>query len=175
MQVNNSESTLLQSFRRICLLYSFVILFVCEAAAQKDTMRIYDPLADAGLQAADAVGRARQENKHVMLMIGGNWCRWCLMFEKFRLQNSRVDSAVASGYIWQHINYSKDNKNPELLQELGYPQRFGFPVFVVLDTAGRRLHTQNSSYLEEGEGYSEAKVLEFLRHWSPEALKPSNY
>jgi len=49
------------------------------------------------------------------------------------------------------------------LSGLGYPQRFGFPVFVVLDDKGNRLHTHNSDYPEEGKYHSKEKVLEFLK------------
>ena len=51
------------------------------------------------------------------------------------------------------------------------PARFGFPVFVILDEQGKRIHTQNSAYLEEGKGYSEKKVAEFLNIWTPKAVK----
>lgn len=73
------------------------------------------------------------------------------------------------------VNYSKENKSPEVLKKLEYPQRFGFPVFVILDSNGKRMHTQNSSCLEEGDGYSKTKVLDFLKQWSPDALNPDNY
>ena len=36
----------------------------------------------------------------------------------------------------------------DILAKYGYPQRFGFPVFIVLDGNGNRIHTQNSAYLE---------------------------
>jgi len=162
------------AFRLYLVVISFFITTL-PASAQKDSVSIYDPGADAALQVQDAVDRARLGNKHVMLMIGGNWCRWCKMFDKFRQDNAKVDSAAKAGFIWQHVNFSKENRNASLLSKLEFPQRFGFPVFVVLDGNGKRLHTQNSAYLEEGEGYSESKVLEFLRHWGPEALKPTNY
>ena len=61
------------------------------------------------------------------------------------------------------------------MASLEYPQRFGFPVFVILDGEGRRLHTQNSAYLEEEQGHSKKKVLEFLEHWSPNAFNPEQY
>ena len=180
MQVVFTTSTtcnkaLLSVARKVLTAFVFCFLCVFQAAAQKDSVRIYDPGADAALQVQVAVDRARLENKHVILMIGGNWCRWCLMFDKFRLENARVDSASTAGFIWLHVNYSKENRNTALLSKLEFPQRFGFPVFVVLDGNGKRLHTQNSAYLEEGEGYSESRVLEFLRHWCPQALLPSNY
>lgn len=136
---------------------------------------IYHPAADAEAEIAAAVKKANTEGKHVMLMLGGNWCRWCRMYEKFRLENAKVDSASNAGFVFLHVNYSKENKNAAVLESLDYPQRFGFPVFVVLDGKGKRLHTQNSAYLEQGEGYSEEKVLEFYSQWSPTALDPAKY
>ena len=57
----------------------------------------------------------------------------------------------------------------------GYPQRFGFPVFIILDEKGNRIHTQNSAYLEEGKGYNKDKIAEFFEAWRPAALNPANY
>ncbi len=145
------------------------------ARAQEDLKPIYHPEADARKDIADAVSRAKRENKQVLLMIGGNWCSWCRMFDKFRTSNAKVDSTARENFIWLHVNYSKENKNEELMKSLGYPQRFGFPVFVVLDENGNRMHTQNSAYLEEGKGYSEEKVIEFFHQWRKDALNPENY
>jgi hypothetical protein len=61
------------------------------------------------------------------------------------------------------------------LKDLGFPQRFGFPVFVILGADGNRLHTQNSAYLEEGKGHSVEKIKEFLEAWTVKALDPTNY
>ena len=49
--------------------------------------------------------------------------------------------------------------------------RFGFPVFVVLDADGTVLHTQDSSFLEEGQGYNKERVLRFFKCWTPAAVK----
>jgi len=108
-------------------------------------------------------------------MIGGNWCSWCLKFNKQVLQDKQLDSAVSANYVFYHLNYSKENKNLDILKTYGFPQRFGFPVFVILDANGNRIHTQNSAYLEEGKGYSKSKIMEFLDNWSPNAHKADNY
>lgn len=136
---------------------------------------LYNPQRDANKQIDSALNIANKEGKHVLLQIGGNWCSWCIMLHKFYASESQIDSAIKANYVVTYINYSKENKNPEVLKRLEYPQRFGFPVLVILDADGRRLHTQNSAYLEEGKGYNKSKVLEFLKHWSPAALKPENY
>ncbi|MEZ5011563.1 MAG: hypothetical protein R2744_08225 [Bacteroidales bacterium] len=68
------------------------------------------------------------------------------------------------------FNYSPENKNEEATRMLENPGRFGYPVFIILDQQGKRIHTQNSAYLEEGKGYNSKKVVEFLKGWSPGAF-----
>jgi hypothetical protein len=62
------------------------------------------------------------------------------------------------------------------LARYGFPQRFGFPVFLILDGNGKLLHTQNSAYLEDGnKSYKKEVVMGFLGDWSPTALDPGQY
>ena len=75
----------------------------------------------------------------------------------------------------EHINYSKENKNAETLKKLHFPERFGFPVFVILNSAGELIHTQNSAYLEKGEGYDKETVIDFFNQWRKDALDEKNY
>jgi hypothetical protein len=69
-----------------------------------------------------------------------------------------------------HVNYSKENKNQALMERLGYPEKLGFPVIVVLSQALEVIHTQESGSLESGSpgvvGHDPEKVLAFLRAWS---------
>jgi hypothetical protein len=82
---------------------------------------------------------------------------------------------MQANYVFQLLNYSKENKNPDILADLEFPQRFGFPVIVILDEEGKRIHTQNSAYLEKDKSYDEKKMVEFLMQWSPAAMDPKNY
>jgi Highly conserved protein containing a thioredoxin domain len=132
---------------------------------------IYDDKADAMNQIQTATEQAQREGKHVLCQVGGNWCPWCLRFAAFAEADSAVHATLEKDFVYIHVNWSKENKNPEAMQYLGNPARFGFPVFVILDNEGKPIHIQNSAYLEEGKGYSEAKVVEFLKAWTPEAVK----
>lgn len=129
--------------------------------------------AEQGLKAA--IAQAKSSGKHVFVQIGGNWCVWCARFNDFTTTDKKIDSLITDGYVVYHLNYSKENENLPILSKYEYPQRFGFPVFLILDGNGKKLHTQNSAYLEEGKGYSKEKVIEFFENWNPKALDPSKY
>lgn len=155
----------------VCLL----VLTCIPAFSQDSTFTVYDPKIDAIAQLDDAVKKANASGKHVLVELGGNWCKWCRKFYYWSHENKTIDSLINADYVVVHSNYSKENKNPELMKRLDFPQRFGFPVFVILDGNGKRLHTQNTGYLEEKDGYSEKIVSEFLKQWNAKALDPGNY
>ncbi len=136
---------------------------------------IYHPEADAKKEIAAKVAEAKAAGKHVLIQVGGNWCIWCARFNDFVTNDPALDSAVKASYVVYHLNYSKENENLPVLASYGYPQRFGFPVFLVLDGKGKLLHIQNSSYLELGKGYDKEKVMGFFSDWSPAALDPKQY
>ncbi len=143
--------------------------------SQKEKGKPYNPELDAMQQIDNAIKLAKKENKHVLLQIGGNWCGWCMMLHKFYNAEPQIDSLLNKDYVVEYINFSKENKNLDALKRLEFPQRFGFPVLVVLDGSGKRLHTQNSVYLEQGKGYNKEKLFDFLNDWKPSALDPENY
>lgn len=151
------------------------LLFICLVQAQSASPNLYDPSSPAEKDIAEAVQKAKAQGKHVMLQAGGNWCGWCIRFDKFCKDDPKIDSSLNAGYVIVHLNFSKENYNLPVFARLGYPQRFGFPVFIILDGDGKQLHVQNSSYLEKEKSYDREKVLGFLEDWSPLALDPSRY
>lgn len=137
--------------------------------------RLYRPDENAEKGIGEALKQAKKEGKHVFIQAGGNWCIWCARFHDFITSDKSLDSLVQQNFVVYHLNYSKENYNKKIMEKYGFPQRFGFPVFLVLDAEGHLLHTQNSAYLEEGKGYSREKVKEFFEHWTPAALDPARY
>jgi thioredoxin-related protein len=154
-----------------------LILFLAFSipAAANDTTHLYDPAANVRKDVAAALLRAKAEKKHVLLQVGGNWCSWCYKFNSFIHLDTTLKTLLQGNYILYHLNYSKENKNLDYLKELGFPQRFGFPVLVILDANGKVLHTQDSSLLEKGNGYDKEKVESFFRGWSPAAFDAQLY
>ena len=109
----------------------------------------------------------------MLIQAGGNWCKWCIEFARFAKADPQIDSVIKASFIWYHLNYSKENENKAAFSKLNYPQRFGYPTFIILNEKGERIHTQNSEYLENSkEGYDRQKVQSFLEMWSPRVLNP---
>ncbi len=152
-------------------------LFVClNAHAQsKDTAHLYNVNDNAEKEIAVAIKKAKAEHKFVLVQGGGNWCSWCKRFSITVANDAKLDSIVNADFVVYHLNYSQENKNEKVYAKYGYPQRFGFPVFIIIDDKGNRIHTQNSEYLEEGKGYDKDKIADFFEAWSPAALDPKNY
>ncbi len=158
------------------LLLSFIYCSGVQVFSQDLTkFKLYHPEENAKQGIAKAVKEAKDAGKHVFIEIGGNWCIWCARFNDFVHNDHSIDSLISSNYVVYHLNYSKENKNTELLARYGYPQRFGFPVFLILDGKGDLLHTQTSWYLEEGKSYDKEKVMAFFSDWSKKALDPAQY
>lgn len=155
-----------------------LLLFVFAAVAHSQDLskfNLYNPAENGENEIAKSVKEAKASGKHVFIQIGGNWCIWCMRFNDFVHSDRSIDSLVNANYVVYHLNYSKENTNSKLLAKYGFPQRFGFPVFLVLDGNGKLLHTQNSSYLESGKSYDEEKVKGFFQDWSKKALDPAAY
>lgn len=144
----------------------------------QEKIKIYNPEANAAKELDEAIALANKQNKHVFIQVGGNWCPWCIKFHKFIHDDKKLDSLLNANYVFLLLNYSKEKpeyKNLDIMSKLEYPQRFGFPVFVILDSDGKRLHTQDSGYLEADKSYDAGKVELLLKNWSKTALNPEKY
>jgi thioredoxin-related protein len=147
--------------------------------AQNGLKKVYDEDINPIEQIDQAVLRAKTEGKFVICQVGGNWCPWCLRFADFITKDTTISNVIDESFVYIHVNYNPRKSEGEekvqlakaMLKRLDNPARFGFPVFVVLDEEGRVIHTQDSSFLEEGQGYDKEKVLRFFKNWTPKAVK----
>ncbi len=155
------------------------VFVITMANAQTALKKVYDENVNPMEQIDKAVGKASGEGKFVICQVGGNWCPRCLRFADFMGKDADISKLVKENYEYIHVNYnprkSEGEEKPRLakamLQRLSNPERFGFPVFVVLDDTGTVIHIQDSSFLEEGEGDDKEKVLRFFKNWTPQAVR----
>ncbi len=102
-------------------------------------------------------------NKRIILDVGGEWCKWCHIIDKFIDEQTEINEYLNNHYILLKINYSEENKNEKFLSQ--YPEIEGYPHFFVLEKNGELLHSQNTGLLEEGKSYDPEKFMNFLKEW----------
>lgn len=155
------------------------VLFALTANAQTALKKVYNEDINPIEQIDQAVAKAKSEDKFVICQVGGNWCPWCLRFADFITNDTTISHVINQNFVYIHVNYNprksgtaeKEALAKTMLQRLNNPARFGFPVFVVLDDDGKVIHIQDSSFLEQGQGYDQEKVLRFFKNWTPKAVK----
>ena len=154
-----------------------VFLSVLALGANAQLKKVYDETIDPMEQIDKAMAQASEQGRFVICQVGGNWCPWCLRFADFITTDEEIAKVVDDNFVYIHVNYNPRKtdeaskvRDAAMLQRLGNPGRFGYPVFVVLDEKGNVLHIQDSSFLEEGKGYNKEKVLRFFNNWTPKAV-----
>ena len=148
------------------------------ASAQEGLKKVYDEEINPNQQIDKALKEAKAAGKFVVCQVGGNWCPWCLRFADFITKDAEIAKLIADNFVYIHVNYNprtaktgdKAQEAAAMMKRLNNPGRFGYPVFVVLDAKGKVLHIQDSSFLEEGEGYNKGKVVRFFKNWTPAAV-----
>lgn len=147
---------------------------VANAQEQAPLKKVYNEQINPLEQIDQALTQAQTEGKFVICQVGGNWCPWCLRFADFITNDSTINSVIEQNFVYIHVNYHPRKAtewSAAMMKRLNNPERFGFPVFVVLDEQGHVLHIQDSSFLEEGKGYNKEKVLRFFQNWTPKAVR----
>ena len=161
---------------RFFLSLLFILFVSVSTLSAQNLKKVYDEKADAMAQIDSALVEAAKSHRYVISQVGGNWCKWCLRFADYITQDKEIADFIQSNFVYVHINSSSrrgEQNNVNAIRRLGNPIRFGLPVMVVLDVDGNVLHTQDSSFLEEGEGYNKNKVMRFLRNWTPSSVEQS--
>ena len=165
--------------RKLFVLSLLTISFALTITAQSGLKKVYNEDIDPIEQIDEAVVNAKSEGKFVICQVGGNWCPWCLRFADFITNDTTISNVIDESFVYIHVNYTprksqgeeKQAQGKALMKRLSNAGRFGFPVFVVLDEEGKIIHIQDSSFLEEGQGYNKEKVLRFFKNWTPQAVK----
>jgi thiol:disulfide interchange protein len=135
------------------------------AARATDLPDRFDPSRNAAADVAQALALAKANGKRVIVDVGGEWCSWCHILDRFIAGNADVRSLIEAKYVWLKVNYSKENRNAPLLAH--WPKITGYPHLFVLDASGRLLHSQDTSLLESGNGYDRRKFVDMLQRWAP--------
>jgi Thioredoxin-like len=136
----------------------------------EDFSSSYDPRRDPGKDLLMAVAQAKAGNKRILLEVGGDWCVWCRVLDKFFADRADLRDLRDQNFVLMKVNMSALNENYAFLSQ--YPSIPGYPWIFVLDANGKLVQSQNTDPLEDGaRGYSGKAIKEFLTTWKkPEGV-----
>jgi len=160
---------------------TILFLFFTGTMIAQNQAQPYNPNQNARAELRKAIEQAKKENKHILIQFGGNWCSWCMRFHALVKGVPKVDSLMKENYIYFLLNVPREQEKRDftLFQDFEFPNRFGYPVFVILDKYGKQIHTQDSDAFEypskDIKGYDTTKVIRFLSMWTTRALDPKSY
>ena len=109
----------------------------------------YDPSANAIDQWHKALAEARASRKRVLVIAGGDWCRYCHELGSFLKDNADVDTALHQAFVVLKVYYGDDNYNEAFFAKLSPGQ--GYPHFWVLDGDGGAIFSCSITEVESAD------------------------
>jgi hypothetical protein len=134
----------------------------------------YDPQADPFDQYQQAVTRAAATNKLVLIVAGGDWCRWCHVLNRFVSNNEDVEARLKDTFVVMKVYVGPENFNELFFSQL--PQAYGAPHFWIVSPEREVLASQSTAKLERGKStYDKASFLAFIDQWRKVSAAPERH
>lgn len=118
-----------------------------------------DPAADLKL----ALAAAKEHNRRVLVMVGGDWCVWCFLLDRHFREDPEAARLFYEGFEVLRVYYGDDNPNKAFLD--GFPDFEMFPHFFVVETDGRVLASVTADVLIADAKYQTSLIRSFAKHW----------
>ncbi len=132
--------------------------------------KIYRDEADARAEIKDALAKASQEHKRILIVFGANWCYDCHVLD-LAFQRPDIAPLLEENYIVVHVDIGEGDKNQDVMKDYDVPPERGIPAAAVLDSDGKLLFSQKKGEFEKARSLAPDEVIEFLNKWKPGAGK----
>jgi thiol:disulfide interchange protein len=125
--------------------------------------RVYDASRNPNADGRAALKLAKETNRKVLIEVGGDWCSWCFVLDRFIREHPKVESRLHQTFVVLKVNISDENDNVEFMA--AFPPAQGYPHMYVTDSSGNILSSQDTADFRENKKYSEARFMAFLDRW----------
>jgi len=124
----------------------------------------YDPKVDPFEQYHEAIAQAQAQNKRVLVIAGGDWCRWCHVLNRFIEDNPDIEHGLKEAFVVVKVYVGDENYNEYFFSQL--PAARGAPHFWIISPQKRVLASQSTGAFEHGrKGYDRREFLDFIERW----------
>jgi thiol:disulfide interchange protein len=123
----------------------------------------YDPARDPFSDGRHALQLARETERMVLIEVGGDWCSWCHVLDRFLNQHPSIRTKLHERFVVLKVNVDDSNDNAEFLS--AFPPALGYPHLYITNNDGSIVHSQDTAEFLQNGKYSQQRVLGFLDHW----------
>ena len=125
--------------------------------------RVYDEQRDPYADGRKALKLAEETHRKVLIEVGGDWCSWCHVLDRFIKDHPWLESRLHEIFVVLKVNISDSNDNVEFMR--AFPRVQGYPHMYITDSSGNILHSQDTAEFRENKKYSEQRFNDFFEHW----------
>ncbi len=157
---------LLRSLRFVMMLAFLLSSFPGMTANQLDLASYsiaYDAKRDPYVDIKAALKLASETNRKVLIEVGGDWCSWCHILDRFLKSHPSVALRLHKTFVVLKVNVSDANDNAKFMATL--PPTRGYPHMYIANSGGKVLHSQNTAQFIVDKKYSEQQFMIFLDYW----------
>ena len=157
------------------ILALIAFMLACVSAACSPP-RSFDPSRSLGYlnasAAEPALAAAKRDaiaaNKRILIIAGGEWCRWCHVLERFLHETPDIDAQWRASFVVLKFAVGENGEGNSVLNTL--PAASGYPHFWVLAADGTLIASVETGALEHGnDDYNPRAVRQFQKNYGPPA------
>ena len=140
---------------------AFLISIFLSCFARAD-VPVYDESADAPTQVAQALAKAKADNKQLMIVFGANWCGDCKMLDG-EFKKPALKDLLDKNYVIVKVDVNRFDKNLDVVKPYGEVIKKGIPSIVIATPANQLVYATNGGELADARKMGEAGVATFFQ------------
>jgi hypothetical protein len=122
----------------------------------------YDPGRDPEKDLAMVSAEAQRSKRHIFVVVGGEWCVWCLVMDTFFREHPDLAALRDKNYV--SMKMSDENRNGRFLAR--FPYIPAYPHIFILDADKNLIKSQRTDQLRDGNSYSEERFRELFNQFA---------
>jgi thioredoxin-related protein len=128
----------------------------------------YLPPVSAAQAYEDAKRQAAAGGKRILIIAGGDWCRWCHVLDRFLRERQDINETIGASFVTLKLEVGENGTSAEVLDKL--PTAAGYPHFWVLSAEGQLIASIDTASLEQGQDdYDATAFRRFVQTYAPAA------
>jgi len=133
------------------------------SSQQPEYSQSYDPKRNPFDDGRAALELAKQTNRRVLIEIGGDWCVYCHIFDRFIRSDEEVAKQFFNTFVLLKVNYSDANPNKEFL--LNFKGIDGYPYIFITENTGKVIYANDMREMTDKGKPNKEKTIAFLKRW----------